>query len=342
MQKQILFLDRNENNYGPAPKCYEVLKSADLTKMSWYTRAFTKGTKSILSIRLADDFGLSEDRVVLGYGAEDLLKQAIQCYLKKGDKLMVPAYSWWYYKKMADEVGGVNVEYSLKKGTDSFYYDLDNMMDLYKTEKPNMIFISSPNNPTGNSIDKNDLVKFLDFVRDTIVVLDEAYFYNGITENVSEFINSYPNLLMIRTFSKYYALAGTRIGFAVLGTNHKPLVNYTNRYLGYNRLSELIAIAALDSPEYYFDIARKMKEDRQLYYSRLGKIPGFTVFQSNANFILVEIPPSIKNELNKFLIEKGIHLKFMDEELLNSHIRISLGTQEQNLRVVEAVEEFFK
>lgn len=342
MQNQILYLDRNENNYGPAPKCYEVLKSADLTKMSWYTRAFTKGTKSILSKRLADDFGLTEDRIVLGYGAEDLLKQAIQCYLKKGDKLMVPTYSWWYYKKMADEVGGINVEYSLAKRTDSFYYDLDNMMNLYKTEKPNMIFISSPNNPTGNSIDKNDLIKFLNFVSDTIVVLDEAYFYNGITENVNDFINSYPNLLMIRTFSKYYALAGTRIGFAVLGNNHQQLAKFTNRYLGFNRISEMLAIAALDSPDYYFDIAQKMKEDRELYYSRLGRISGFTVFRSNANFILVEIPPSIKKELNKFLIEKGIHLKFMDEELLNSHIRISLGTQAQNLRVVETVEEFFK
>ena len=173
-------------------------------------------------------------------------------------------------------------------------------------------------------------------------MLDEAYFYNGITENVSDFINAYPNLLMIRTFSKYYALAGTRIGFAVLGKYHQQLTKFTNRYLGYNRISEMLAIAALDSPDYYFDIAQKMKQDRKLYYSRLGQIPGFTVFQSNANFILVEIPPSIKNELYKFLIEKGIHLKFMDEELLNSHIRISLGTQEQNLRVVEAVEEFFK
>lgn len=76
--------------------------------------------------------------------------------------------------------------------------------------------------------------------------------------------------------------------------NHQQLTKFTNRYLGYNRISEILAIAALDSPDYYFDIAQKMKQDRKLYYSRLGQIPGFSVFQSNANFILVEIPHPLK------------------------------------------------
>ena len=85
-----VYLDRNENNYGPAPLCFEVLKKADYSKLSCYTKAFASGVKSILSERLAKEVNLPENRVLLGYGAEDLLKQAILCYLSKDEKLLIP------------------------------------------------------------------------------------------------------------------------------------------------------------------------------------------------------------------------------------------------------------
>jgi histidinol-phosphate aminotransferase len=342
MQKEIIYLDRNENNYGPAPACFDVLKNADLTKLSWYTKAYSKGVKSILSERLAKEFDIPESRVVLGYGAEDLLKQAVQCYLGKGEKLMIPSHSWWYYKKIADEVEGVNVEYPLIPKDDSFEYDIDMLFEIYEKENPKLVFISSPNNPTGNSISQSDLKRVLDKLSSSIVILDEAYFYNVMNETVRSLINSYPNLLVLRTFSKYYALAGLRIGFGLLGENLAQLNKFTNRYLGYNRLSEEVALAALDSSEYYLDIAQKMDSDRKLFYAELGAIPGFTVYKSNANFILVEIPDEIQKELKEFLDSKGLIIKFMKEDLLNHHLRITLGTQEQNRMLIDAINEFAK
>ena len=150
--EQKIYLDRNENNYGPAPLCFEVLKKADYSKLSCYTKVFSSGVKSILSERLAKEVNLTEKSVLLGYGAEELLKQAIVCYLGKDEKLLIPAYSWWYYKELASEAGGKNVEYPLDEGEDSFHYNLDKLIDLYKKEKPRAVLISSPNNPTGNSI----------------------------------------------------------------------------------------------------------------------------------------------------------------------------------------------
>ena len=152
-----VYLDRNENNYGPAPLCFEVLKKADYSKLSCYTKAFLSGVKSILSERLAKEVNLPENRVLLGYGAEDLLKQAIHCYLGKDEKLLIPAYSWWYYKELASEVGGINLEYPLDEGEDSYHYNLDELINLYRKEKPKAVLISSPNNPTGNSISFSDL-----------------------------------------------------------------------------------------------------------------------------------------------------------------------------------------
>lgn len=338
--KKIL-LDRNENNYGPAPACFEVLNQAGQNLFSNYTDAYKRGVKSILSERFAADFKIEEDRILLGYGAEDILKQLVQCYLGTGEKLMIPAYSWWYYKAIADEVGGTNIEYPLIQGDDSFHYDIDSMFALYDSEQPKLVFLSSPNNPTGNSISDDDLEKVLTYMKDTILALDEAYWYDTRHEHAKYLVDTYPNLAVIRTFSKYYALAGIRIGYALIGKNLTRLANLANRYLGFNLISEKIALAALDSPEYYEDIAQKMDSDKELYYEELGKIPGFTVYKSDANFVLVEIPKDIIDALKQFLKEKGLIIKFMNEEVINSHMRITLGTQEENRMVIDAIKEFF-
>jgi histidinol-phosphate aminotransferase len=338
--EQKIYLDRNENNYGPAPLCFEVLKKADYSKLSCYTKVFSSGVKSILSERLAKEVNLTEKSVLLGYGAEELLKQAILCYLDKDEKLLIPAYSWWYYKELASEAGGKNVEYPLDEGEDSFHYNLDKLIDLYTKEKPKAVLISSPNNPTGNSISLPDLIKLLAELRESIVIFDQAYAFDGFNDHLETLLKDNPNLILIRTFSKYYALAGLRIGFALIGDNIQKLSRMTNRYLGFNRLSEEVAIAALDSSEYYKSIAEKMRMDKELYYSELEKLKGFKVFKSDANFVLVKIAKDIYKDLKEFLTSRGLIIKFMNEELLNSHLRITLGTEEQNRAVINSIREF--
>ena len=341
MTRKTIYLDRNENNYGPAPACFDILKKADLSRLSWYDRSFNTGIKGLLSDRLARDFGLAEDRVLLGYGAENILKQTIQCYLAKGEKLMVPAYSWWYYKKIASEVDGLSVEFPMTVGEDRFLYDLPAMREVYARERPAVVFISSPNNPTGNSLHPDDLKAILGDFGESVVVLDEAYVHGTRTAYVKDLVDANPNLLVVRTMSKYYALAGVRIGFALLGKGLAPLAKFSNRYLGYNRLSEELAVAALDSPEFYGEIARKMNEDKERYYAVLGSLPGFRVFRSDANFVLAAIPPAQKAGLKAYLEGQGLIIKFMDEKLLNSHVRITIGTQEENRLLIDAITSYY-
>jgi len=340
MSTETIYLDRNENNYGPAPKCLDVLKHVEPEILSSYTKAYKRGVKSTLSERLASDFQVEEKQVLLGYGAEDILKQVVQCYLSENEKLMIPSYSWWYYKEIANEVNGKNLEYPLIKGADSFHYDLGKMLELIDHEDPKLVFVSSPNNPTGNSISQSDLYTLMQKLPEVIVVLDEAYWYHSNSEHIIKLISEFPNLVVIRTFSKYYALAGLRIGYALVGRGVDRLIKLSNRYLGYNSITEEIALAALDSPQYYVDIAEKMNADKKLYYSELSKIPDFTVFKSDANFVLVEIPREMMKPLKEFMTARGLIIKFMDEPQLNSHLRITLGTQEQNKLVVAAIKEF--
>jgi histidinol-phosphate aminotransferase len=340
MKSEMIYLDRNENNYGPAPACLDVLHRSTSAQLSSYDRSFSRGITSPLSERIAQEAGIAEDRVLLGYGAEHLLKQTIQCYLHRGEKLLVPSHSWWYYKRIASEVGGVCVEYPMVTGTGSFRYDLPGMRRLYRRERPSVVFISSPNNPTGNAMDRDDLSEILSDFRDAIVVVDEAYVLQHGVKNLRAMVDSSHNVILVRSFSKYYALAGMRIGFALLGSGVTELRRFANRYLGYHRLSEEVALAALDSPEYYRDIARRIEADKELYYRELGGLPGFVVYRSEANFILVAVPQQRRQGLQAYLLERGLVVKFIDEAALNSHIRITIGTQEQNRALLDAVRAY--
>jgi histidinol-phosphate aminotransferase len=172
------------------------------------------------------------------------------------------------------------------------------------------------------------------------VALDEAYWAKGNNQRTRDLVEKYPNLIILRTFSKYFALAGARIGYALIGENLTPFYKMANRYLGYNLLSEKLALAALDSQTYYQSINQKLEDDKKRYYEEFGNLEGFTVFKSDANFILVEIPPAIKDSLKKYLEDRDIIIKFMNEEILNSHLRITIGTVEENRTVIESIKNF--
>lgn len=341
---EITYLDRNEHQYGPAPACFDVLRNVSPDTLSEYSRDHSLGIKSPLSLRLANEYGIDEKNVLLGFGGEDILKQIINCYIHKGDKIMIPSYSWWYYKKITEEVDGTKIEYPILEGDDSFNYDIEGMIRIYREHKPKLVLISSPNNPTGNRLEIGQLKDVLSTMQDTVVVIDEAYslFYNSDNSHLKEIIHNFPNVIVIRTFSKYYGLAGVRIGFALIGKNHEQFSMFNARYLGYNRLSESLALAALDSTEYYNEIREKMAADMEMYRNEFNKLPGFKSYKSYANFILVKIPIELRDTLKKYLTERNMIVKFMAEDGLFNHMRITIGTQEQNFALMNMIKSFLK
>lgn len=344
--KELQYLDRNESQYGPSPKCYEFLKNVTIDELSCYSRDFAFGVKSSLSKMIADEFKLPEKQVILSYGSEDLLKQIIHYYLDRKEKILIPREAWWYYKKVAYEVGGFNVEYPMGKGVEdgvaTFTYNVEKMIEIYDREKPRIVLIASPNNPTGNKISKEDLYKFLDACRGALVMIDEAYWGFGSMENdyVKPFLDEFPNLVICRTFSKYFGLAGLRIGYAFTGKNLEELMNYTIRYLGFNRISEKLGEIAYKDLDYYQSITKLMQEDKEYFYKEFSKLDGFTPYKSYANFMLVDMPHNIRKDLNKFLKERNLLIKFLDEEAFKTETRITLGTREQNVYLMDSIKEF--
>lgn len=335
-----IVLDRNENQYGPAPACYKVLHEANLEQLSLYSRDFTKGRKSELSFRLSREIGIPEERVLLSYGSEDMLKQVVHCYLHQGETLLLPQQSWWYYKSIATEVNGGHVEYQLHERGNAFHFDTNEIINLYHKHHPHLILIASPNNPTGNSIRRQDLIELVHECSSSVIVLDEAYYgFTGQSNDIKELLESNERLVILRTFSKYYALAGLRIGYACVGEELKQLIKFSARYLGYNQLTEKIALAALDDAAYYRKISQQMQDDKDTYIRELSQLEGFTPFDSEANFMLLRYPVESRKELQEGLKQRFISVKFLDDPGLNDCIRVTLGTQEQNRRVVEAFKE---
>jgi histidinol-phosphate aminotransferase len=341
---QAILLDRNENHYGPAPECLAVLREAGPEILFNYTRDFQKGYYSELSRRLAEMHDVPERRVVLGYGCEDLLKQAVHHWLRPGDRCLIPSASWWYYRSIAEEVDGVTVQYPIVEGPTTYDYDIDALLRIQRDTSARILLISSPNNPTGNRFPARRLPEILEEFPDAIVVYDEAYwgFAEERSEDVVLMTHDHPKLLVLRTFSKLYGLAGARIGYGIAGAGLETFLKFSARNLGYNRLSEQLALAALSNPAYYERIRRSTIADRRMILDTLRRLPGVQPFESDANFVLVRFGSTTVARWKTELDRRGLTVKFFSEPDFVDCARITLGTPEENARLVAAFHEIVR
>lgn len=345
MHTEPNYLDRNEFNFEPSQEVKDAIKNFDIKKLCFYTRIYDQGKKSIVSVYIAEKYGIDESRVLLGYGAEDLLKMAVHYFLTEADgnkTMLIPKFSWWYYKSIADEVDGKTLQYPVRETEDSFEYDLEGLRRMLADENPKILLVASPNNPTGNSLTPDQLESLADMAGDdTVVLVDEAYasFVNSDTSYINKITSRHPNVVFCRTLSKFYGLPGLRWGFGFTGDSERMarFGKYANKYLGYDRLSEDIALAALKSDKYYHNVAEVMNEARRMYAEELGTLPGFKVYKSSANFILVKYPEEMKEPLMAAFADQGYKVKFMNEPDLHSHMRITLGRKEQNRKVADII-----
>ena len=338
------YLDRNEFNFKPSQKVINTIKNFDPEMLCFYTRIYDEGKKSIVSVRLSEIYGVPEEQVLIGYGGEDILKNVVHYYLSTGgnNSIMIPEFSWWYYNRIAGECGGTFKMYPLYETEDTFAYNVDEVIELTNKNRPRILLLASPNNPTGNSLTPEEIGRIMENIpEETMVLIDEAYasFITNDTAYIAPLVEKYSNLVISRTLSKFYGLPGLRMGFGFMGKGHEGFLNYANKYLGYNRFSEAVALAALDSDDHYRKVAEDMEWDRQLFKKELGSLPGFKVYKSVANFILIKYPTAIKEKLQKALAANDYKIKFMGDKGLEDCLRITLGTREQIQFVVDTIKQ---
>ena len=340
------YLDRNEFNFEPSQKVLDAIKNFDPKELCFYTRIYDQGKKSVISVRVSEIYGVPDEQVLLGYGGEEILKNAIHYFLTVGDNktILIPEFSWWYYNRVAGECGGHFEMYPLYETGDTFAYNVDEVIEYTNRIHPRMLLLASPNNPTGNSLTSEEIGRIMENIpSDTMVLVDEAYasFITSDTDYIAPLVNKYSNLIISRTLSKFYGLPGLRTGFGFIGKGHDQFLSYSNKYLGFNRFAEAVALAALDSDEHYRRVADEMEWDRQLFKKELGDLPGFKVYKSVANFILIKYPVEIKEALQKALADQDYKIKFMADKGLESCLRITLGRKEQIQTVVDTIKSVF-
>jgi histidinol-phosphate aminotransferase len=324
----------------------DAIKNFDPKELCFYTRIYDQGKKSVISVRVSEIYGVPEEQVLLGYGGEEILKNAIHYFLTVGDNktILIPEFSWWYYNRVAGECGGHFEMYPLYETGDTFAYNVDEVIEYTNRIHPRMLLLASPNNPTGNSLTSEEIGRIMENIpSDTMVLVDEAYasFITSDTDYIAPLVNKYSNLIISRTLSKFYGLPGLRTGFGFIGKGHDQFLSYSNKYLGFNRFAEAVALAALDSDEHYRRVADEMEWDRQLFKKELGDLPGFKVYKSVANFILIKYPVEIKEALQKALADQDYKIKFMADKGLESCLRITLGRKEQIQTVVDTIKSVF-
>ncbi len=336
---KTIYLDRNESQYDPPEACMEILRSIAAEHLTHYTRDYDRGVKSRVSERLAEWLGLPESNVLLGYGTESLLKMAVHHHLSEGQFLMVPEVSWWYYGAIGKEVGAPTCTYRVFPDGRTFHYRMEDMLRVYELHQPRVVFVASPNNPTGHVMPIEMLRELLRHFKQSVVVVDEAYWgYHSLeSAYVKSLVTEFDNVMICRSFSKYYGLAGVRMGYAAISERFREFARYTTLYLGYNQLSERLVLAAMDHPEHYRRIADLMSEDKNAFYSELAVYPGITCYRSDANFLLVKLDPAMTDLLKARLDSLHIKIKFFADSLLKDHVRISLGKPEQNRLVLDSL-----
>ena len=264
------YLDRNEFNFEPSAEVVEAIRTFNPKDLCFYTRIYDQGKKSVISVRLSEMYGVPEEQVLLGYGGEDILKNAVHYFLMKGDNktILIPQFSWWYYNRIAGECGGSFEMYPLHETDDTFAYDVQEVIDYTNRIHPRMLLLASPNNPTGNGLTPSEIGEIMEHIpSDTMVLIDEAYasFISTDTAYIAPLIEKYDNLIISRTMSKFYGLPGLRTGFGFIGKGHDQFLSYVNKYLGFNRFSEAVTIAALNSEAHYRRVAEDMEWGRQRY-----------------------------------------------------------------------------
>jgi len=326
----IIKLGSNENPLGVSRKAIEAIKeNSDL--ISQYPETNLEELKD----KIATYSGVKGSNVIIGGdGADEILDVLGKTLIEPGDEFIVPLPSYMYYEFTLKIHGGVPVY--AKWDMDENKLDVDSIMDVL-SEKTKIIFLCTPNNPTGTLIDKKDIKRVLEGT-DALVVVDEAYFEFSEVNNV-DLLNDYDNLLILRTFSKVFGLAGQRIGYALSNPEFIEYMHRVKPVFSLTKISHVAASATLDDEEYIKKSIEIGIQSREFLYENMSKFDKLTIYPSKANYLLVSVKKTgmTSKEFAEELLKRGVIVRDCSsfKGLDDYWVRVSVGTIEEDVRFIE-------
>lgn len=329
---EIVKLASNENPLGISPKAYEAIQDAleDIAR-------YPDGNSFALRKAVADKFNVAPEQIVFGNGSNDILELAARAFLVAGDEAIYAQHAFAVYPLVTQAVGATGVVVPAK----DFGHDLPAMLKAI-TPKTKMIFIANPNNPTGTLIPKAELKSFLQQVpASVIVVLDEAYDEYLSAEHKSEsfsWLASFSNLIISRTFSKAYGLAGLRVGFGVAHASVADIMNRVRQPFNVNSLAQAAAIASLADDD-FVEKSRALNQAGMLQLTRGFEQLGLDYIPSFGNFISFKVPQA--STVYQQLLKGGVIVRPVANYEMPDYLRVSIGLFSENAKFLAVLGEIF-
>ena len=322
-------LASNENPLPPSDRVQKAIVAA-LSTLNRYP----DGGGFYLRQALAKKHGVTPEHVVLGNGSNELIELLVHAFMRPGDEAVVPHPSFVVYPMSVQAAGGIRVVVMLR----DYRLDLE-AMGRAVTPLTKLVFIANPNNPTATMVTADEVERFMARVPDrTIVVFDEAYveFAQGpdFPDSLG-YMKQGRKVVVLRTFSKAASLAGLRVGYGVADPDAVALLNRIRPPFNVNSLAQAAALAALDDEPHILECVRLIDTGRQFLYDEF-KALGLKYVPSRANFILVDVGRSAA-EIYQKLLREGVIVRPMTSFGMETALRITVGTPQENRRLVRAL-----
>lgn len=330
----IIKLASNENPFGFP----ESAKQAIINQLNDLTR-YPDANGFELKAAVSKKFGVAPNQVTLGNGSNDLLELFAHTFAGEKDEIIYSQYAFIVYPLVTKAINAVAREIPAK----NWGHDLDGFLAAIN-EKTKLIFIANPNNPTGNFLTEAEVARFLAQVpENVIVVLDEAYTeFTAENERLNSFglLQKYPNLIISRSLSKAYGLAGLRIGYAVSNPEIADLLNRVRQPFNCNSLALASAVAVMNDDEF----VKKVAENNRLEmarYEAFCQAQGLEFIPSKGNFITIDFKQPAA-PIYEALLREGVIVRPIAGYGMPNHLRISIGLPEENDRFFKALIKVLK
>ena len=336
--EKVIKLASNENPLGPSPKALDLLKG-QLNSFSSDLNRYPDGNAYDLKEAISKKYSVDMNQITIGNGSNDLIEFVSRCFLGEGKKAIYSQHGFAIYPLAIKSTGAVPIKSKAK----NWGHDLELMKDLVD-DKTKLIFIASPNNPTGTAKTLKEIKDFLNNLpEDILVFLDQAYFeYIEGTEFDIPFslIDDYPNLVISRSFSKAHGLAALRLGFCISNPELSDYLNRVRQPFNANSLALDLGKIALSDQE-HIDKSVKINSSGMERVKTAFDSFNYSYIESWGNFISFDAKQDSDNAFQYFL-KKGVILRSLKVYEMPQHLRVSIGTEEEMDFFLKVLEEYEK
>lgn len=329
-EASIVKLASNENPLGIGPKAQAAIVAA----MNDIAR-YPDGNGFALKSKISRQFGVGLNQIILGNGSNDILDMIARAFLSRGTSSVYSQYCFAVYPLATQAVGAEGITV---KAVD-YGHDLEAMRLAIRPDT-RVVWIANPNNPTGTLCRPGDLVEFFELApKDVLIVLDEAYTeYLDAAQrpDVRSWLQQFPNLVVVRTLSKAYGLAGLRVGFALCQPDVADMINRVRQPFNVNSLALAAAEAALDDLDFLRATVALNKAGMQQLTEAFSRL-GLSYIRSYGNFVTFHCGDA--KALNQFMLERGVIVRPVANYGMVDSLRVSIGTETENARFIEVLTE---